>query len=59
LKKEWEENDFGMRPGFDREAHLGKREAAQVKYQREFWFDITEVFESAAAIIGEKLQSKR
>jgi hypothetical protein len=36
LKREWEENDFGMRPGFDREAHSAKRDASQVRYEREF-----------------------
>ena len=44
LKKEWEESDFGMRPGFDSEAHAQKRLAAQVNYERELWFDITDVF---------------
>ena len=44
LKQEWEENDFGKRPGFDREAHAAKRDASRVRYEREFWFDITEVF---------------
>jgi hypothetical protein len=45
LKQEWEENDFGVRPGFDRDAHALKRDSSQVRYQREFWFDITDVFE--------------
>jgi hypothetical protein len=44
LKQEWEENDFGKRPGFDREAHAAKRDASRVRYEREFWFDITDVF---------------
>jgi hypothetical protein len=45
LKQEWEENDLGMRRGFDREAHAAKRDASQVKYERQFLFDITEVFD--------------
>jgi hypothetical protein len=45
LKAEWEENDFGRRPGFDMDAHRAKRDAAQIRYERQFWFDITEVFE--------------
>jgi hypothetical protein len=44
LKQEWEENDLGMRHGFDREAHAAKHDASQVKYERQLWFDITEVF---------------
>jgi hypothetical protein len=45
LKQEWEENDLGMRHGFDREAHAAKHIASQVKYERQLWFDITEVFD--------------
>ncbi len=45
LKREWEANDFGMRPGFDREAHAAKRESSRVQYEREFWFDISDVFD--------------
>jgi hypothetical protein len=48
LKKEWEENDFGMRQGFDCEAHSLKRSSAQVNYTRNLWFDITEVFNASA-----------
>jgi len=44
LKTEWEQNDFGMRFGFDVNAHNAKRNASQVRYAREFWFDISEVF---------------
>ena len=47
LQAEWEENDFGRRPGFDVEAHLTRRDAAQVCYERQFWFDVTDVFERA------------
>jgi hypothetical protein len=43
LKAEWEENDFGMRPGFDGEAHASKRKASEIKYERDFWFEITDV----------------
>jgi hypothetical protein len=45
LAREWEENEFGMRAGFDRDAHDAKREDSKVTFQREFWFDITEVFD--------------
>jgi hypothetical protein len=45
LKKEWEDNDFGRRAGFDLEGHLAKRHAARIDYERQFWFDITDVFE--------------
>jgi hypothetical protein len=45
LKSEWEENAFGTRPGFDRDAHLAKRDESQVRYERELWFDITDVFD--------------
>jgi hypothetical protein len=48
LKREWEENDFGMRPGFDQAAHSAKREASRVQYEREFWFDISDVFDRAS-----------
>jgi hypothetical protein len=44
LKQEWEDNDFGIRSGFDQEAHSTKRAASQLAFEREFWFDITEVF---------------
>jgi hypothetical protein len=44
LKQECETNDFGLRPGFDQTAHASKREASQVTYEREFWFDVTDVF---------------
>ena len=43
LKKDWEENDFGRRPGFDLDAHNAKREESRLRYQREFWFDISQV----------------
>ena len=43
----WAENDFGRRPDFDVEDHLTRRDAAQVRYERQFWFDITDVFERA------------
>jgi hypothetical protein len=58
LKKEWEANDSGMRrlmalsgmrPGFDAEAHHRKRIASQVSYERDFWFDISDVFDRASA----------
>jgi hypothetical protein len=44
LKQEWKDNDLGMRPSFDREAHAAKHDASQVKYERQLWFDITEMF---------------
>lgn len=44
LKQEWEENEFGQRVGFDIEAHQNKRSSSMISYQREFWFDITDVF---------------
>jgi hypothetical protein len=44
LKEEWEENGFGEHPDFSKEAHLAKRDASQMVYERTFWFDITEVF---------------
>ena len=44
LKREWEDNEFGQRVGFDIEAHQAKRSSSQVRYEREFWFDITGVF---------------
>jgi len=45
LKKEWEDNDSGKRAGFDLLGHLAKRDAAQINYERQFWFDITDVFD--------------
>jgi hypothetical protein len=48
LKAEWENNDFGRRPGFDMDAHHAKRHNAQLHYERQFWFDITDVFERPA-----------
>jgi hypothetical protein len=44
LKNEWEENDFGQRPGFDGAAHEVKRTESKINYTRTVWFDITEVF---------------
>jgi hypothetical protein len=44
LKKEWEESDFGNRTGFDHEAHAARRDSSQVRYERDIWFDITDVF---------------
>ena len=44
LKKEWEENDFGQRPDFDLNGHIAKRLATQINYERQLWFDITDVF---------------
>jgi hypothetical protein len=45
LKKEWEDNDYGQRSGFDLKGHTAKRHAAQIDYPRQFWFDITDVFD--------------
>jgi len=45
LKKEWEDNDYGRRSGFDLASHFAKRRAAQIDYERQFWFDITEVID--------------
>jgi hypothetical protein len=47
LKKEWEDNDFGKHPNFDQTLHAAKRDASQLKYDRELWFDITEVWNRA------------
>jgi hypothetical protein len=49
LKAEWEENDFGKRLGFDGEAHASKRSASEVTYERDFWFEITDVFNRPSA----------
>ena len=49
IKQEWEENDLGNWHGFEREAHAAKHDASQVKYERQFWFDITEVFDNGTA----------
>lgn len=46
LKSEWERNDFGRRTGFDIEGHTAKRAAAKIEFERQFWFDITNVFAS-------------
>lgn len=43
LKQEWTDNDFGEHPRFSKEAHAAKRTASQVSYERQFWFDITDV----------------
>lgn len=48
LREEWEANELGERAGFDREAHAAKRNAAQIRYECEFWFDISEVFNNFA-----------
>ncbi|HEY7664014.1 MAG TPA: hypothetical protein VH934_12930 [Xanthobacteraceae bacterium] len=48
LKSEWEDNDFGRRPGFDVEGHYARKRAAQIEYERQFWFDITEVVDPPA-----------
>jgi hypothetical protein len=46
LKQEWEESDFGEHPNFSKDAHAAKRSASQVSYERQLWFDITDVFEA-------------
>jgi hypothetical protein len=48
LKAEWEANENGQRAGFNLQAHQAKREASHVRYEREFWFNITEVFDGVA-----------
>jgi hypothetical protein len=49
LKKEWEENLSGTHPDFDAEAHDAKRIASQIRYEREFWFDVSDVFNRAVS----------
>lgn len=49
LKAEWEDNDFGRRSSFDLKGHHAKRQAARIDYERQFWFDITEVFDRGKA----------
>ena len=44
LKGEWEGSGGGRSPDFDLEAHELKRQAAQVHYIAEYWFDITSFF---------------
>ena len=44
LKGEWEgPNGYGSN-GFDEEAHLKKRKDLTVRFQREYWFEITSFF---------------
>jgi hypothetical protein len=43
LKKEWEDNY--ERADFDMEGHLEKRETVKIEYERQLWFDITDVFD--------------
>jgi len=45
LKQEWEQSACGTAPGFDRRAHVAKREAARIGYRRVLWFDVTSVME--------------
>jgi hypothetical protein len=45
LKKEWEDNDSGQRSGFDLKGHIARKHAAQIDYERQLWFDITDVFD--------------
>ena len=43
LKKEWEENSLGEQD-FDKLAyHTAKRAASQISYERDLWFDITDL----------------
>jgi hypothetical protein len=49
LKAEWEENDFGKSTRFDAEAHASKRITSEITYDRDFWFDITDVFNHISA----------
>jgi len=44
LKRAWEDNDFGKRCDFDAETHQLKRTMSQVRYNRDLWFDVTDVF---------------
>jgi hypothetical protein len=44
LKEEWEGPHGIADPNFDQEEHLAQRDAAQVSWEREFWFDITSFF---------------
>jgi hypothetical protein len=50
LNNEWEKSECGRRPGFDVDAHVAKRNASEFTYGRELWFDITDVFDMAAAV---------
>ncbi|MDO3377183.1 hypothetical protein [Geoalkalibacter halelectricus] len=44
LKAEWNGPYGHGNPEFDHEAHGKKREAKEIRFEREFWFDITSFF---------------
>lgn len=44
LKAEWTGPNGHGSPEFDPEAHGKKREAKEISFEREFWFDITSFF---------------
>lgn len=46
LKAELGQNNFDKSPGFDQLDHDRRRSESQIKYDREFWFDVTDVFGS-------------
>jgi hypothetical protein len=41
LKVEWEGAEGCRSPTFDRQAHLAERERRKIRYEAEFWFDIS------------------
>lgn len=54
LRAEWEGNGFGRRPGFSVSAYESRREAAQIRYERTFWFDVTNVSPQDGARAGRR-----
>ena len=44
LKAEWEGPPGHTNPDFDLAAHLRRRQELTIRFQREFWFDITSFF---------------
>lgn len=44
LKAEWTGSNGHGSPGFGPEAHWKKREGKRIRFEREFWFDITSFF---------------
>jgi hypothetical protein len=40
---------YDKNSGFDVEAHEKKRMASQIRYEREFWFDISDVYNRAGS----------
>ena len=43
LKAEWIDNEFGERTDFDKNEHFRKRNESMVRFERDYWFEISAI----------------